>query len=111
MMWIRIRTIVLATVACNYAPSRAARRSATRRQGILPPVAPSRITPPLVCALTAAHPKFARDGARAFAGPVKFYTSHDGHMAWLKAAHQAGVGRAALRLSIPMAAAAWIRKH
>jgi glutamate/tyrosine decarboxylase-like PLP-dependent enzyme len=52
----------------------------------------------LVCALTAAHPEFARDGARAFAGPVKFYTSHDGHMAWLKAAHQAGVGRAALRL-------------
>ena len=52
----------------------------------------------LLCALTAAHPEFARDGARAFAGPVKFYTSRDGHIAWLKAAHQAGVGRAALRL-------------
>ena len=52
----------------------------------------------LLCALTAAHPDFARDGARAFAGPVKFYTSRDCHIAWLKIAHQAGVGRAALRL-------------
>jgi glutamate/tyrosine decarboxylase-like PLP-dependent enzyme len=29
---------------------------------------------------------------------VKFYTSRDCHIAWLKIAHQAGVGRAALRL-------------
>ena len=52
----------------------------------------------LICALTAAHPGFANDGVRAFAGPVKFYTSRDCHIAWLKIAHQAGVGRAALRL-------------
>jgi glutamate/tyrosine decarboxylase-like PLP-dependent enzyme len=52
----------------------------------------------LLSALTGAHPKFAGDGARAFAGPVKFYTSRDCHIAWLKVAHQAGVGRAALRL-------------
>jgi glutamate/tyrosine decarboxylase-like PLP-dependent enzyme len=52
----------------------------------------------LLSALTGAHPKFASDGARAFAGPVKFYTSRDCHIAWLKVAHQAGVGRAALRL-------------
>jgi glutamate/tyrosine decarboxylase-like PLP-dependent enzyme len=52
----------------------------------------------LLCALTGAHPGFASDGARAFAGPVKFYASRDCHIAWLKAAHQAGVGRAALRL-------------
>lgn len=52
----------------------------------------------LLCALTAAHPKFAADGARAFAGPVKFYTSRDCHIAWLKIAHQAGIGRTALRL-------------
>jgi glutamate/tyrosine decarboxylase-like PLP-dependent enzyme len=52
----------------------------------------------LLCALTGAHPAFASDGARAFAGPVKFYASRDCHNAWLKAAHQAGVGRAALRL-------------
>jgi aromatic-L-amino-acid/L-tryptophan decarboxylase len=52
----------------------------------------------LICALTAAHAGFARDGVRAFDGPVRFYTSRDCHIAWLKIAHQAGVGRAALRL-------------
>ena len=52
----------------------------------------------LVCALTAAHPRFAREGARAFAGPPTFYTSRECHIAWLKIAHQAGVGRGALRL-------------
>jgi glutamate/tyrosine decarboxylase-like PLP-dependent enzyme len=52
----------------------------------------------LICALTAANPGFANDGVRAFAGPVKFYTSRDCHIAWLKIAHQAGVGRGALRL-------------
>ena len=52
----------------------------------------------LICALTAAHPDFSADGVRAFAGPVKFYTSRDCHIAWLKIAHQAGVGRGALRL-------------
>lgn len=52
----------------------------------------------LLCALTGAHPGFASDGVRAFAGPVKFYTSRDCHIAWLKVAHQAGVGRSALRL-------------
>jgi glutamate/tyrosine decarboxylase-like PLP-dependent enzyme len=52
----------------------------------------------LLCALTAAHPDFSRDGVRAFGAPVAFYTSRDCHIAWLKIAHQAGVGRAALRL-------------
>lgn len=52
----------------------------------------------LICALTAANAQFASDGARAFAGPVTFYTSRDCHIAWLKIAHQAGVGRTALRL-------------
>jgi glutamate/tyrosine decarboxylase-like PLP-dependent enzyme len=52
----------------------------------------------LISALTGAHPGFASDGVRAFAGPVKFYTSRDCHIAWLKVAHQAGVGRGALRL-------------
>jgi aromatic-L-amino-acid decarboxylase len=52
----------------------------------------------LICALTAAHPLFSADGVRAFAGPVRFYTSRDCHIAWLKIAHQAGVGRTALRL-------------
>jgi aromatic-L-amino-acid decarboxylase len=52
----------------------------------------------LICALTAAHPKFSADGVRAFAGPVTFYTSRDCHIAWLKIAHQTGVGRTALKL-------------
>ena len=52
----------------------------------------------LLCALTAANPGFSSDGVRAFAGPVRFYTSQDCHIAWLKIAHQAGVGRAALHM-------------
>jgi glutamate/tyrosine decarboxylase-like PLP-dependent enzyme len=52
----------------------------------------------LLCALTDAHPQFAQAGARAFPGPVAFYTSRECHIAWLKIAHQAGVGRSALRL-------------
>jgi glutamate/tyrosine decarboxylase-like PLP-dependent enzyme len=52
----------------------------------------------LICALTAAHPAFAADGVRAFAGPARFYTSRDCHIAWLKIAPQGGVGRSALRL-------------
>jgi glutamate/tyrosine decarboxylase-like PLP-dependent enzyme len=52
----------------------------------------------LLCALTRGHKEFAADGVRAYPGPVRFYTSSDCHIAWLKIAHQAGVGRAALRL-------------
>jgi glutamate/tyrosine decarboxylase-like PLP-dependent enzyme len=52
----------------------------------------------LLCALTRGHPGFADEGVRAYPGPVKFYTSRDCHIAWLKIAHEAGVGRAALRL-------------
>jgi glutamate/tyrosine decarboxylase-like PLP-dependent enzyme len=52
----------------------------------------------LICALTGACAGYSSEGVRAFAGPVRFYTSRDCHIAWLKIAHQAGVGRAALRL-------------
>ena len=52
----------------------------------------------LVCALTDANPQFSSAGTRAFSGPLAFYTSRDCHIAWLKIAHQAGVGREALRL-------------
>jgi glutamate/tyrosine decarboxylase-like PLP-dependent enzyme len=52
----------------------------------------------LICALTAAHPKFSEGGVRVFRGPATFYTSRDCHIAWLKIAHQAGVGRSALKL-------------
>ena len=52
----------------------------------------------LLCALTRAEPGFAMHGARAFAGPPVFYASAECHLAWLKIAHQAGIGRAGLRL-------------
>ena len=51
----------------------------------------------LICALTRAHPKFAQEGARAFPGPPVFYVSRECHLAWLKIAHQAGIGRNAVR--------------
>ena len=52
----------------------------------------------LVCALTRAEPRFALEGVRGFAGPVAMYTSRECQPAWFKIAHQAGIGRAALRL-------------
>jgi glutamate/tyrosine decarboxylase-like PLP-dependent enzyme len=52
----------------------------------------------LICALTRAEPRFGRDGVRAFSGPIALYTSRECHPAWLKIAHQAGVGRSAVRL-------------
>jgi glutamate/tyrosine decarboxylase-like PLP-dependent enzyme len=52
----------------------------------------------LICALTAAHPGFAEHGARGLPGAARFYTSRECHIAWLKIAHQAGIGRSALRL-------------
>ncbi len=52
----------------------------------------------LLCALTRAEPGFAEHGARAFAGPPVFYASSECHLAWLKIAHQAGIGRTGLRL-------------
>ena len=47
----------------------------------------------LLCALTRAHPGFAVDGARAFAGQPVFYVSRECHRSWVKIAHQAGIGR------------------
>ncbi len=52
----------------------------------------------LVCALTRAQRGFATEGVRAFAGPVAMYTSRECQPAWHKIAHQAGIGRQALRL-------------
>ena len=51
-----------------------------------------------ICALTRAHPGFSNQGSRAFAGQPVFYVSRDSHLAWLKIAHQAGIGRDAARL-------------
>jgi len=52
----------------------------------------------LICALTKSNELFAMDGARAFEGPPTFYVSRESHLAWLKIAHQAGIGRSAVRL-------------
>lgn len=52
----------------------------------------------LLCALTRSNTQFATQGARAFTGPPVFYVSRESHLAWLKIAHQAGVGRSAARL-------------
>jgi glutamate/tyrosine decarboxylase-like PLP-dependent enzyme len=54
----------------------------------------------LICALTRAHPEFGEKGGRAFAGPPVFYVSRESHLAWLKIAHQAGIGRAAVRFLV-----------
>lgn len=51
----------------------------------------------VLCALTQANDRFASEGARAFDGPPVFYISRDSHLAWVKIAHQAGVGRDAVR--------------
>jgi glutamate/tyrosine decarboxylase-like PLP-dependent enzyme len=52
----------------------------------------------LICALTRANAGFASEGARAFSGQPVFYASRESHLAWLKIAHQAGIGRHAVRL-------------
>jgi glutamate/tyrosine decarboxylase-like PLP-dependent enzyme len=52
----------------------------------------------LVCALTRACPEFAVGGARAFGGQPTFYVSSDSHLAWVKIAHQSGIGRSAVRM-------------
>jgi glutamate/tyrosine decarboxylase-like PLP-dependent enzyme len=52
----------------------------------------------LICALTAANGDFAERGARAFTGQPALYISRESHLAWFKIAHQAGIGRAAVRL-------------
>ena len=52
----------------------------------------------LICALTRSNPEFATEGARAFEGRPVFYISRESHLAWLKIAHQVGIGRSAARL-------------
>lgn len=51
----------------------------------------------LICALTEVEPGFATGGSRAFKGQPVFYVSQDSHLAWIKIAHMAGIGRAAAR--------------
>jgi len=52
----------------------------------------------LLCALTRSNPQFGCEGARSFKGQPVFYVSRESHLAWLKIAHQVGVGRSAVRL-------------
>ncbi len=52
----------------------------------------------VICALTAHNADFARHGTRCFAGQPTFYISRESHLAWIKIAHQAGIGRDAVRL-------------
>jgi glutamate/tyrosine decarboxylase-like PLP-dependent enzyme len=52
----------------------------------------------LICALTSCNAEFAEIGSRAFQGTPVFYVSRESHSAWLKIAHQAGIGRSAVRL-------------
>jgi glutamate/tyrosine decarboxylase-like PLP-dependent enzyme len=52
----------------------------------------------LICALTRANAGFATEGARAFSGQPVFYASKESHLAWLKIAHQAGIGHCAVHL-------------
>lgn len=51
-----------------------------------------------LCALTANNSNYAQAGARAFTGQPRIYVSAESHLAWLKIAHQNGVGRQAVRL-------------
>lgn len=51
----------------------------------------------LLCALTRSHPEFSTRGARALPGPAVFYVSRECHLAWLKIAHSAGIGRSAVQ--------------
>ena len=51
-----------------------------------------------LCALTRANENYAEHGARAFRGQPRIYISKESHLAWLKIAHQNGVGRQAIRL-------------
>lgn len=52
----------------------------------------------VICALTRALPDFTRLGARAFTGQPRVYASKESHLAWLKIAHESGIGRDAIVL-------------
>jgi glutamate/tyrosine decarboxylase-like PLP-dependent enzyme len=52
----------------------------------------------LLVALVRANPAFADEGLASFAGAPCFYASADSHLAWIKIARAAGLGRNAVRL-------------
>ena len=91
-------------------------RSIGRRAGLSPEAAGHFTTggaeanyTALICALTRSNAGFASEGARAFSGPPVFYTSRESHLAWLKIAHQAGIGRSAVHLVATDGSGRWTR--
>ncbi|MBL4870018.1 MAG: aspartate aminotransferase family protein, partial [Robiginitomaculum sp.] len=52
----------------------------------------------VLCALTAHEPNYAQTGARGFTGQPRIYVSAESHLAWIKIAHQNGIGRQAVCL-------------
>ena len=52
----------------------------------------------VVCALTASNSRFGEEGVRAYPGQPCIYVSKESHLAWMKIAHQLGIGRRAVRL-------------
>jgi aromatic-L-amino-acid/L-tryptophan decarboxylase len=78
---------------------------AVARQAGLPPQSTGHFTSggseanytAVLCALTRANDRFASEGARSFSGPPVFYISRESHLAWVKIAHETGIGRSAVR--------------
>jgi glutamate/tyrosine decarboxylase-like PLP-dependent enzyme len=52
----------------------------------------------VLCALQAKCPDYSDKGLSEFTGPPTVYVSKESHLAWLKMAHSAGIGRNAVRL-------------
>lgn len=52
----------------------------------------------VICALTQVSDDFARLGARGLNGQPRLYVSRESHLAWVKIAHQCGIGRESVRL-------------
>jgi len=52
----------------------------------------------VLCALQAKCPDYSDKGLSEFRGPPTIYVSKESHLAWLKMAHAAGMGRDAVRL-------------
>lgn len=52
----------------------------------------------VLCALQAKCPDYSENGVKEFDGQPTIYVSKESHLAWLKMAHAAGIGRSAVRL-------------
>ncbi|WP_171237060.1 pyridoxal-dependent decarboxylase [Ruegeria sp. HKCCA6837] len=52
----------------------------------------------VLCALQAKCPEYSDEGVGVFNGQPTVYVSKESHLAWLKMAHSAGIGRSAVRL-------------